>query len=148
MASDRPPSPARLKAQLARIDADLAAAHQHQFDVDYAWQIAAEEDRGVLDVKLAAINATILELEATREELLGEAGAPAPPAPAEPTAAPAVAALEPEAVGTKQAARLLGISPRTLEGLRLRGKGPPSFELGSRVLYPLAELRAFMRSGK
>jgi hypothetical protein len=65
-------------------------------------------------------------------------------APANDTARPAAApgaAGAPEYISTRAAAALLGISARTLEGLRARGQGPECIRLGRRVLYPLAALR-------
>jgi hypothetical protein len=63
-------------------------------------------------------------------------------APAAPPAPPVLAAApESEYLGTRGAARLLGISARTLEGLRARGAGPPHIRIGKRVLYPVASLR-------
>lgn len=45
---------------------------------------------------------------------------------------------------TKQAARLLGCSHRTLEDWRLRGDGPRFLKLGRAVRYRMADLAAFM----
>lgn len=45
---------------------------------------------------------------------------------------------------TKQAARLLGCSNRTLEDWRLRGDGPRFLKLGRSVRYRMADLAAFM----
>jgi len=41
---------------------------------------------------------------------------------------------------TANAGELLRISPRTLEGLRVRGGGPPFRKHGGRVRYCLADL--------
>ena len=41
---------------------------------------------------------------------------------------------------TKQAAEYLRLSPRTLEGLRVKGGGPPFRKFGSRVVYKAVEL--------
>lgn len=38
-------------------------------------------------------------------------------------------------LSTNDAARRLGLSPRTLEALRVRGGGPEFIKLGRRVLY-------------
>lgn len=45
---------------------------------------------------------------------------------------------------TKQAARLLGCSHRTLEDWRLRGNGPRFLKLGRAVRYRMADLAEFM----
>jgi excisionase family DNA binding protein len=45
---------------------------------------------------------------------------------------------------TKEAARLLGISHRTLEEWRARGIGPRFFKMGRMVRYRLAELNRFV----
>lgn len=81
-------------------------------------------------VEIAEVHARIAKLEA---ELAAAPGA-APVNDVPPNA--------PEYASTREAAALLGISPRTLEGLRLRGEGPPHIRIGRRVLYPLASLRS------
>jgi hypothetical protein len=48
------------------------------------------------------------------------------------------------ALNTRQAAEFLGVSPRTLEGLRIRGGGPAYFKVGARVVYGKDELREFI----
>ena len=48
--------------------------------------------------------------------------------------------LEPLAVTPANAARLLGVSPRKMKGLPVR-----SVTMGSRQMYPVEELRAFLR---
>jgi len=49
----------------------------------------------------------------------------------------------------KQAAELLGVSPRTLENWRQRGGGPPYTKIGkSRVVYESEDLDAFKRAGR
>jgi len=43
-----------------------------------------------------------------------------------------------------QAAELLQVSPRTLEGWRCRGGGPRFIRVGRRVRYRLQDLRAWL----
>ncbi len=43
-------------------------------------------------------------------------------------------------VKTADAARVLGVSPRTLEGWRLAGEGPPYKKLNRAVWYKLTDL--------
>lgn len=45
---------------------------------------------------------------------------------------------------TKEAARLMRMSHRTLEDWRLTGDGPPYLKVGRRVLYRLADLLEFL----
>jgi DNA-binding transcriptional MerR regulator len=42
-----------------------------------------------------------------------------------------------------QAAEILGVKPRTLEGWRQRGGGPPFVKYGARVVYETEDLAAF-----
>ena len=50
---------------------------------------------------------------------------------------------------TKEAASYLRLSHRTLEGLRVRGGGPPFHKLGRRlVVYKLEDLKAWAASGR
>jgi len=53
---------------------------------------------------------------------------------------------------TRQAAELLGLSPRTLEGMRVRGTGPRFFKYGegkgARVGYAASEVRSWARRCK
>ena len=44
---------------------------------------------------------------------------------------------------TNDAARLLGLSPRTLEKYRCHGSGPTFRKLGGRVVYALSDLEAW-----
>lgn len=47
---------------------------------------------------------------------------------------------------TREAATLIHISPRTLEGYRLRGGGPPFYRVGKRsVRYDVGELLAWAK---
>lgn len=50
----------------------------------------------------------------------------------------------PQIYSTKEAARLLGISHRTLEEWRARGTGPRFFMIGSLVRYRLVALNQFV----
>jgi hypothetical protein len=43
----------------------------------------------------------------------------------------------------RQAAGLLGLSPRTLESWRLTGEGPPFMKFGRKVVYAVDDLRAW-----
>ncbi len=54
----------------------------------------------------------------------------------------------PRFVDTVEAARILGLSPRTLEKKRCQGRGPAFHKLGSRVLYALDELEAQLSRGE
>jgi hypothetical protein len=47
---------------------------------------------------------------------------------------------------TKEAAALLGLSPRTLENWRNLRQGPTFLKFGSRVLYAESALKAFAAS--
>jgi excisionase family DNA binding protein len=44
---------------------------------------------------------------------------------------------------TREAASLLGLSPRTLEKFRLSGEGPAFYKFGRRCLYQKADLDAW-----
>jgi predicted site-specific integrase-resolvase len=44
---------------------------------------------------------------------------------------------------TVHAADALGLSPRTLEGWRRRGEGPPYLKIGRRVKYRPEDIEAF-----
>jgi hypothetical protein len=44
---------------------------------------------------------------------------------------------------TVQAADELGLSPRTLEGWRRRGEGPPYLKIGRRVKYRPEDIEGF-----
>lgn len=50
----------------------------------------------------------------------------------------------PRFVRTIEAARLLGLSPRTLEKHRCDGTGPIYHKLGGRVVYTVADLQAWI----
>lgn len=47
---------------------------------------------------------------------------------------------------TAEAASYCGLSPRTLEKLRLTGDGPPFLKLGRAVVYDRADLDAWLNS--
>jgi hypothetical protein len=51
----------------------------------------------------------------------------------------------PTVLDTRAAADFLGISPRTLEGLRVRGGGPRFAKIGGSVRYRIASLEAYLR---
>lgn len=103
------------------------------------------EHRAEVAAKIADAEARIAELEADREELEAAPPPVQPSAVSVPVGTPANDVPVPEYVGTRAAAALLGISARTLEGLRARGEGPPCVRIGRRVVYPIAALRS---SGK
>ena len=50
-------------------------------------------------------------------------------------------------VRTHEAARLLGLSPRTLEKYRCHGSGPTFRKLGGRVVYAIGDLDAWADQG-
>jgi predicted DNA-binding transcriptional regulator AlpA len=54
-----------------------------------------------------------------------------------------LAALAARYVKTIEAARLLGLSPRTLEKYRCHGSGPTFRKLGGRVVYALDDLETW-----
>lgn len=63
-----------------------------------------------------------------------------------PAAAPQPAqagAVKPEFLTTDEAAALLRLSPRTLEKQRVLGGGPRFRKFGARVVYAMADLRAW-----
>jgi len=48
-------------------------------------------------------------------------------------------------IGTKEAAKFLGMSPSTLAQMRMRDEGPPSIKMGMRrVLYRVTDLVAWI----
>ena len=49
-------------------------------------------------------------------------------------------------LSTTQAAEFLGISKRTLGGMRLSGRGPAYVKVGSLVRYPATELEEWLLS--
>jgi excisionase family DNA binding protein len=51
-------------------------------------------------------------------------------------------------VPTKIAAKYLGVSVRTLEDWRAKGKGPTFRKIGYRVRYEISDLDAFLESSK
>jgi Helix-turn-helix domain len=48
---------------------------------------------------------------------------------------------------TKEAAKFLDLSPRTLEKMRVQGRGPVFRKLGSRVVYAHGDLIAWANAG-
>ncbi|WP_234053408.1 MULTISPECIES: AlpA family transcriptional regulator [unclassified Xanthobacter] len=52
----------------------------------------------------------------------------------------------PRFVRTPEAARLLDLSPRTLEKHRCDGTGPVYHKLGGRVVYAVADLQAWIEA--
>lgn len=58
-----------------------------------------------------------------------------------------LAGLPPRLLRTKEAARFLGISIRTLEKHRTYGTGPIYRKVGGRVLYAVEELQAWTAIG-
>ena len=55
--------------------------------------------------------------------------------------------LPPRYLRTKEAARFLGLSPRTLEKHRTYGTGPRYSKLGGRVVYSLDDLQEWANRG-
>ncbi len=53
----------------------------------------------------------------------------------------------PRFVRTPEAARLLDLSPRTLEKHRCDGTGPIFHKLGGRVVYAVCDLHAWVKAG-
>lgn len=58
-----------------------------------------------------------------------------------------MAGLPPRLLRTKEAARFLGISLRTLEKHRTYGTGPTYRKIGGRVLYAVEDLQAWTAIG-
>ena len=58
-----------------------------------------------------------------------------------------LAGLPPRLLRTKEAARFLGISIRTLEKHRTYGTGPTYRKLGGRVVYAVEDLQAWADQG-
>lgn len=55
--------------------------------------------------------------------------------------------ITPILVNEIEAARYLGLSPRTMQAWRVRGDGPPYAKLGAAVRYDLDVLAAWVASG-
>ncbi len=79
---------------------------------------------------------------AVRSSFYSRAATTAAPQPAGTGAATA----KPEFLTTDEAAELLRLSPRTLEKHRVLGGGPRFRKFGARVVYALADLRAWADS--
>lgn len=60
---------------------------------------------------------------------------------------PNTSGAPPMLVDRREAARLLGVSPGTIDNLRLRGE-LPSVKIAARRLYDVADLRRFIESRK
>jgi hypothetical protein len=60
---------------------------------------------------------------------------------------PSNSGTTPLLVDRREAARLLSVSPGTIDNLRLRGE-LPSVKIAARRLYDLADLRQFIESRK
>ena len=54
--------------------------------------------------------------------------------------------MQQQRLGTYDAARFLGVSPRTAEKWRVTGEGPPFLKIGRRVLYDLGDLEDYLAS--
>lgn len=52
------------------------------------------------------------------------------------------------ALCTKQAARVVGLSPRTLEQQRLRGRGLPYVKIERQVRYLRSDILAYLRDNR
>ena len=55
---------------------------------------------------------------------------------------------EPRYLGTKEAAAYLGVAAKTLEKLRVTGKGPPYAKAGRRVIYDRRDLDKWVAKRK
>jgi len=53
----------------------------------------------------------------------------------------------PDFLAEGEVSRRTGLSIRTLQGWRARGKGPAFVHAGRRILYPVAGVEDFLRSG-
>ncbi|MEO8178271.1 MAG: helix-turn-helix domain-containing protein [Deltaproteobacteria bacterium] len=138
--------------QLARVDADLAAARLSRAQLDHAWGHAmytagcrGRRSPKELDVALAQMDATIAQLEASRETLLGTAAAAPPPVPPAPGRPSEASPGPPAFLDTRAAAELLRVSVKTLEALRARHQGPPWKRVGRRVQYEHAAMLEWAR---
>lgn len=49
-----------------------------------------------------------------------------------------------ELISTRTAARILGLSPRTLEAWRHRGRGPRCYRVGHAVKYRAGDVRRYL----
>ena len=52
--------------------------------------------------------------------------------------------LQPLGVGAVEAAKLIGVSPRTLWTILKAGDGPPFAKLGRRTVFPVRELQDWL----
>ena len=56
------------------------------------------------------------------------------------------ACASPRYVNTRQAAAMVGLSPRTMEYYRTTGQGPAFFKLGGRVRYAVSDIERWVRA--
>jgi predicted DNA-binding transcriptional regulator AlpA len=56
--------------------------------------------------------------------------------------------VAPEYLSAKQVSQLTSISVKTLEMFRSVRKGPPYFRVGGRIRYRIADVRAWVESGR
>jgi excisionase family DNA binding protein len=138
-----PPAPLPTRAQLARLEADLAAAQLRRERLAFELDIGDHPDPAALEVKLLRAVAAVAELEAQRDALAAPAAA-LPPAPAANDTTPGALAAA-TFLTTAEAAALLGVSVKTLEALRAREQGPPFKKVGRRVRYERALLIEWSR---
>ena len=100
---------ASVRARLARLDADLAAARLRRERIEASSAFASPADASELAAALAQVEADVAELEDQRAELAGTVPAEASPAPpAAPSAADAGAS---EWLTTAEAAAVLRVTP-------------------------------------
>jgi excisionase family DNA binding protein len=138
-------TPARLRAALARVDADLVAARLRLSRLERDAGCCGPEHETELAAKMANVEAQIAELEAEREELTG-ASAESPSPVAVPVNAPAndttaVPAGEDDWLTTKEAAAILRVTVKGLERMRADGRGPAHTRIGRSVRYRRGDLR-------
>ncbi|HTV19628.1 MAG TPA: helix-turn-helix domain-containing protein [Polyangiaceae bacterium] len=133
----------------AQTRAELAAALHRREELQRAWAVASYTSSAAtcpesVDVELAKVDALIVELE---ERLaLAAPAAPAavdlaaPQANDSPAPASATPVEQPEFLDTRAAATLLGMTPKALESLRARGRGPAFVQIGRSIRYRREEL--------
>lgn len=76
----------------------------------------------------------------------GTAGPPQHPSRTTPAPGGREARPDRSLVDTRRAAKVIGMSRRTLEKWRALGKGPPYLKLGRRVLYSTTDLEAWLKT--
>lgn len=57
----------------------------------------------------------------------------------------ALTSVSPKFVGSLDAARIIGLSKSTIEKMRMVGNGPRFAKLGSRVVYAIEDLEAWVK---